>query len=159
MKIEKDISDLTEYIKGIEPQVVAFMDETAREALMRQKAGHAYEPKNTKRKDMLKTATDIAEYKSGKRGRPYTNHTVNLESTLGYVITYDGKEKQRFVLNPENSPEAAAAASQLLDNAPRPITGIVIGDAMYYASFVSSKGYDVLDTAASYLIKALNEGK
>lgn len=37
MKIEKDISDLTKFIDGIEEEVVDFMDEKAREALIRQK--------------------------------------------------------------------------------------------------------------------------
>ena len=36
MQIEKDISDLTKFIDGIEEEVVDFMDEKAREALIRQ---------------------------------------------------------------------------------------------------------------------------
>ena len=68
MKIEKDISDLTKFIDGIEDEVVDFMDEKAREALIRQKE---------------------ARLLSGKRD--YLNHTCNLRSALGYVITYEGK--------------------------------------------------------------------
>ncbi|MFR4024922.1 MAG: hypothetical protein ACLTZY_03220 [Alistipes indistinctus] len=42
MKIEKDISDLTKFIDGIEEEVVDFMDEKAREALIRQKKRDYY---------------------------------------------------------------------------------------------------------------------
>ena len=37
MRIKKDISDLSKFIDGIEGEVVDFMDEKAREALIRQK--------------------------------------------------------------------------------------------------------------------------
>ena len=37
MKIGKDIADLDKFINGIEDEVVDFMDEKAREALIRQK--------------------------------------------------------------------------------------------------------------------------
>ena len=58
MKIEKDISDLSKFIDGIQGEVVDFMDEKAREALIRQKE---------------------ARLLSGKRD--YLNHTWNLRSS------------------------------------------------------------------------------
>lgn len=131
MKIKKDISDLTKYIKGIEPEIVVFIDEKAHEALMLQ-----------------------------KEKSDYRNHTWNLRSALGYVVTYNGKEKRRFI-GDQNHPDLTAAieANKLLDEVSKAGTGVVFGDGMYYASFVSSKGYDVIDTAESYLSKALNKGK
>ena len=108
MKIEKDISDLSKFIDGIQGEVVDFMDEKAREAVKLQQVE-----------------------------ANYRNHTWNLRSSLGYVVTYDGKEKR-------------------LDEVNKSGTSIVFADGMFYASFVSSKGYDVLDTAQSYLVKALN---
>ena len=62
MKIEKDISDLTKFIDGIEEEVVDFMDEKAREALIRQKE---------------------ARLLSGKRD--YLNHTWNLRLSLIHI--------------------------------------------------------------------------
>ena len=38
MKIEKDIADLDSFIKGIEPEVVGFLDEQARQAVALQQA-------------------------------------------------------------------------------------------------------------------------
>lgn len=131
MKIDKDISDLTEFIKGIEPEVVEFMDEKAHEALILQ-----------------------------KEQSDYLNHTWNLRSALGYVITYNGKEKRRFV-GDQNHPDPTAAieVNKLLNEENKAGTSVIFGDGMYYASFVSSKGYDVIDTAESYLIKELNGRK
>ena len=114
MKIEKDISDLSKFIDGIQGEVVDFMDEKAREAVKLQQVE-----------------------------ANYRNHTWNLRSSLGYVVTYDGKEKRRYISGMNYGDEAAEAIKKWLDG-------------MFYASFVSSKGYDVLDTAQSYLVKALN---
>ena len=120
MKIEKDIADLDKFIGGIEPEVVGFLDEKAHEALIRQKASRLLTNK-----------------------RDYLNHTWNLRSGLGYVVTYNGKEKKRFIADRNHpDPRAAEATNKLLN-----------------ASFVSSKGYDVIDTAELYLAQALNDKK
>ena len=133
MKIKKDIADLKAFMDNIEDEVVDFMDEKAHEALIEQKA---------------------ARLLSGKRD--YLNHTWNLRSSLGYVVTYDGKEKRRYISGMNYGDEAAEAIKKWLDEVNKSGTSIVFADGMFYASFVSSKGYDVLDTAQSYLVKALN---
>ena len=71
MKIKKDIADLKAFMDNIEDEVVDFMDEKAHEALIEQKA---------------------ARLLSGKRD--YLNHTWNLRSSLGYAVTYNGKENR-----------------------------------------------------------------
>lgn len=137
MKIQKDIADLDKFIDGIEGEVVDFMDEKAREALIRQKE---------------------ARLLSGKRD--YLNHTWNLGSALGYVVTYDGKEKRRFI-GDQNHPDPTAAieTNKVLNEENKAGTSIIFADGMYYAGFVSSKGYDVIDTAELFLDKALNGRK
>ena len=132
MKIEKDIADLDKFIGGIEPEVVGFLDEKAHEALIRQKASRLLTNK-----------------------RDYLNRTWNLRSGLGYV-----KEKKRFIADRNHpDPRAAEATNKLLNEESKAGTGIIFGDGMFYASFVSSKGYDVIDTAELYLAQALNDKK
>ena len=137
MKIGKDIADLDKFINGIEDEVVDFMDEKAREALIRQKE---------------------ARLLSGKRD--CLNLTWNLRSALGYVVTYEGKEKRRFI-GDQNHPDPTAAieTNKVLNEENKAGTSIIFADGMYYAGFVSSKGYDVIDTAELFLDKALNERK
>ena len=127
MRIKKDISDLSKFIDGIQGEVVDFMDEKAREAVKLQQVE-----------------------------ANYRNHTWNLRSSLGYVVTYDGKEKRRYISGMNYGDEAAEAIKKWLDEVNKSGTSTVFADGMFYASFVSSKGYDVLDTAQSYLVKALN---
>lgn len=127
MRIKKDISDLSKFIDGIQGEVVDFMDEKAREAVK------------------------LQQVKAN-----YRNHTWNLRSSLGYVVTYDGKEKRRYISGMNYGDEAVEAIKKWLDEVNKSGTSIVFADGMFYASFVSSKGYDVLDTAQSYLVKALN---
>ena len=134
MKIKKDIADLKAFMDNIEDEVVDFMDEKAHEALIEQKA---------------------ARLLSGKRD--YLNHTWNLRSSLGYVVTYDGKEKRRYISGMNYGDEAAAAITKWLNEVNKAGTSIVFADGMFYASFVSSKGYDVIDTAEAYLKRELNK--
>lgn len=130
MKIQKDIADLNKFIDSIEGEVVDFMDEKAREAVKLQQVE-----------------------------ADYRNHTWNLRSSLGYVVTYDGKEKRRYISGMNYGDEAAKAINMWLNEVNKSGTSIVFADGMFYASFVSSKGYDVIDTAESYLVKALNGRK
>ena len=86
MKIEKDISDLSKFIDGIQGEVVDFMDEKAREAVKLQQVE-----------------------------ANYRNHTWNLRSSLGYVVTYDGKEKRRYISGMNYGDEAAEAIKKWLE--------------------------------------------
>ena len=134
MKIKKDIADLKAFMDNIEDEVVDFMDEKAHEALIEQKA---------------------ARLLSGKRD--YLNHTWNLRSSLGYAVTYNGKEKRRFIGDQNHTdPTAGVEANKALNEVNKAGTGVIFVDGMDYASFVSSKGYDVIDTAEAYLKRELN---
>lgn len=88
----------------------------------------------------------------------YKDQTGNLRSSLGYVVAIDGKVVQISDFAPseqktEKTPDKAtgqregkAYARQLLDKFPTGIVLLVVA-GMNYASYVSAKGYDVLDSA------------
>ncbi len=88
----------------------------------------------------------------------YKDQTGNLRSSLGYVVAIDGKIVQISDFAPseqktEKTPDKAtgqregkAYARQLLDKFPTGIVLLVVA-GMNYASYVSAKGYDVLDSA------------
>lgn len=88
----------------------------------------------------------------------YKDQTGNLRSSLGYVVAIDGKVVQMSDFAPsdkktEKTPdkvtgqrEGKAYAQQLLDKFPTGIVLLVVA-GMNYASYVSAKGYDVLDSA------------
>lgn len=93
---------------------------------------------------------------SGKRD--YLNHTWNLRSSLGYAVTYNGKEKRRFIGDQNHTdPTAGVEANKALNEVNKAGTGVIFVDGMDYASFISSKGYDVIDTAEAYLKRELNK--
>lgn len=52
---------------------------------------------------------------------------------------------------------AEAKTNKTLDKADKSGTGLIIADGMPYASFVSSKGYDVLDSGLLHADKVLNK--
>lgn len=88
----------------------------------------------------------------------YKDQTGNLRSSLGYVVAIDGNVVQISDFAPseqktEKTPDKAtgqregkAYARQLLDKFPTGIVLLVVA-GMNYASYVSAKGYDVLDSA------------
>lgn len=86
----------------------------------------------------------------------YLNHTQNLRNAPGYAVIVNGEEVARNVPADGAHGEAKAKTNKTLDNADKSGTGIIIADGMEYASFVSSKGYDVIDSALLHANKVLN---
>lgn len=86
----------------------------------------------------------------------YLNHTLNLRNAPGYAVVVNGEEIARNVPADGAHGEAKAKTNKTLDNADKSGTGIIIADGMEYASFVSSKGYDVVDSALLHANKVLN---
>lgn len=86
----------------------------------------------------------------------YLNHTLNLRNAPGYAVVVNGEEVARNVPADGAHGEAKAKTNKTLDNADKSGTGIIIADGMEYASFVSSKGYDVVDSALLHASKVLN---
>lgn len=132
MKIKKDISGIDKFIESIPNIVVDHIYERGLQAVERQKEKHTYQ-----------------------------NRTFNLDNAGGISVFYNGRERLRYigVTNPETATQAREATDRVLDSMNKSGTGIIFADGMFYASYVDSKGYDVVDTAYDYLKKNLCEEK
>ncbi len=83
--------------------------------------------------------------------KSYTDQTGNLRSSLGYVVAVDGEVVQTsdFEIVKEGadgSTNGKSYALELVKQFPEGIVLIVVA-GMNYASYVSAKGYDVLDSS------------
>lgn len=81
----------------------------------------------------------------------YKDQTGNLRSSIGYVVSVDGEivQMSSFDVVKEGGDGAKggkAYATQLVADFPQGIVLIVVA-GMNYASYVSAKGYDVLDSS------------
>lgn len=128
MKIEAKLTGLGEFKELIQSNVKEAMIEAGEEALQVQKVES-----------------------------DYLNHTHNLRNAPGYAVVVNGEEVARNVPADGAHGESETKTNKTLDNADKSGTGVIIADGMEYASFVSSKGYDVLDSALLHASKVLNE--
>lgn len=92
-----------------------------------------------------------------KQESDYLNHTFDLRNAPGYAVTIDGEEVARNVPADGEHGEAEAKTNKTLDKADKSGTGLILADGMEYASFVSAKGYDVLDSGLLHADKVLNQ--
>ena len=81
----------------------------------------------------------------------YKDQTGNLRSSIGYVVSADGEIVQMSSFDTvkegrEGSRGGKEYAMQLVRDFPHGIVLIVVA-GMNYASYVSAKGYDVLDSS------------
>ncbi len=81
----------------------------------------------------------------------YKDQTGNLRSSVGYVLVVDGKVVKSSSFETvkgggQGSSEGRAYVQTLVSKFPQGIALIVVA-GMNYASYVSAKGYNVLDTA------------
>ena len=81
----------------------------------------------------------------------YKDQTGNLRSSIGYVVAVDGEIVQMSSFDTvkegrEGSQGGKEYAMQLVWDFPHGIVLIVVA-GMNYASYVSAKGYDVLDSS------------
>lgn len=81
----------------------------------------------------------------------YKDQTGNLRSSVGYVIVVDGKVVKSSSFETvkgggQGSSEGRAYVQTLVSKFPQGIALIVVA-GMNYASYVSARGYNVLDTA------------
>ena len=75
----------------------------------------------------------------------YTDHTGNLRNSTGYVIAVDGQVTTRAGFDSKN--EDGAAFAEQLARTTEGKAVLVVCAGMSYATYVSARGYDVLDSA------------
>lgn len=75
----------------------------------------------------------------------YTDRTKNLRNSTGYVIAVDGQIIARAGFSSKNE-DGAAFAEQLARTTDGKAV-LVVCAGMNYATYVSKRGYDVLDSA------------
>ena len=80
----------------------------------------------------------------------YKNHTWNLRNAPGFCVVRGGKIVHVEVGDDGGHPEARKNTENLLIYSEHPQDGLYLADGMFYASFVESKGYDVLRNAILY---------
>lgn len=87
----------------------------------------------------------------------YIDWTANLRSSIGYVVVVDGEIVVSSAFQAErgekgNGEEGARRgrefAQGLASRVPEGKMALILVAGMHYAAYVSSKGYDVLNTAA-----------
>lgn len=81
----------------------------------------------------------------------YKDQTGNLRSSIGYVVTVDGRianqsDFETVKKGGDGSKQGAAFAKQLVRRFPKGICLIVVA-GMEYAVHVKNRGYDVLDSS------------
>lgn len=89
--------------------------------------------------------------KTARGTNSYKDQTGNLRSSLGYVIVNDGNVVsqsgfKKVKKGSDGTSTGEKYAMELARAYPRGMALIVVA-GMHYASYVSAKGYDVLDSA------------
>lgn len=133
MKVKKDITDLDDFIKEV-PRVFG-----------------------ERLKDIAENAIQKQKIENDSSKKTYQNHTWNLRNAPGYSVIVRGEEIFRNVPADADHGKAKAETEKLLNKVPKEGTKITVADGMFYASFVNSKGFDVLDTAVINVKKELEE--
>lgn len=133
MKVTVDLSGLDEFVEEVDENATELMKEAAQRAVYMQKERNVSNKKT------------------------YQNHTWNLRNAPGAAIVRDGKIVDLYVPADGGHSEAKNKTEAMLIFGNKPKDGIVVADGMEYASFVSSKGFDVLDSASLTLEKELKQ--
>lgn len=127
MEFKGDVSGLDELIQLVEEEYFSKLIEIGKECIR------------------------IAQNSRGNNGlKEYQNHTFNLRNAPGACVVRDGKIIWMHVAADSSHSEARDETENLLIYSEKPKDGLYLADGMPYASFVRSKGYDVLDSAILY---------
>lgn len=92
-----------------------------------------------------------------KENGEYKNHTHNLRNAPGYAVVKDGKIIKMEVPADGNHAEARKETEDFINNGEKPQNGLILADGMPYASFVESKGFNVLSGAALHAEAKFND--
>lgn len=104
---------------------------------------------------LIEIGRDAIRY--AQQNGEYKNHTWNLRNAPGFCIVRNGKIVHLEVGDDGGHPEAKTNTENLLIYSEHPQDGLYLADGMFYASFVESKGYDVLRNAINYARKMVNK--
>lgn len=105
-----------------------------------------------------RNAVKFAQKSRGGNGlKEYKNHTWNLRNAPGFCIVRGGKVIMVEVGDDGGHPEARKNTENLLIYSEHPKDGLYLADGMSYASFVESKGYDVLRNAILFAERQVNK--
>lgn len=94
--------------------------------------------------------------KYAKENGEYKNRTGRLRNAPGYAVVKDGEIIKMEVPADGNQPEARRETENFLLYGKKSQNGLILADGMKYASFVESKGFDVLGGAALHARAELN---
>ena len=133
MKVTVDLSGLDEFVEEVDENATELMKEAAQRAVYMQKERNVSNKKT------------------------YQNHTWNLRNAPGAAIVRDGKIVDLYIPADGEHLLAKNRTEAMLIFGSKPKDGVVVADGMEYASFVSSKGFDVLDSASLTVEKELKE--
>lgn len=97
---------------------------------------------------LIEIGRDAVKY--AKYNGQYRNHTWNLRNAPGFCVVRDGRIVHLEVGDDGGHPEAKTNTENLLIYSEHPQDGLYLADGMFYASFVESKGYDVLRNSIFY---------
>lgn len=133
MKVTVDLSGLDEFVEEVDENATELMKEAAQRAVYTQKERNVSNKKT------------------------YQNHTWNLRNAPGAAIVRDGNIVDLYIPADGEHLLAKNRTEAMLIFGSKPKDGVVFADGMEYASFVSSKGFDVLDSASLTVEKELKE--
>ena len=102
--------------------------------------------------ELWDTVADIGRdaVRFAKENGEYKNHTHNLRNAPGYAVVKDGEIIKMEVPADGNHAEARKETENFINNGEKPQNGLILADGMPYASFVESKGFEVLSGAARH---------
>jgi hypothetical protein len=87
----------------------------------------------------------------------YQNRTGNLRNGNGFCIVRDGEVIKMEVLTDGAHPEAVQQTENLLLYSNKPEDGLYLANGMDYASFVESRGYEVLMSKKLYAARQIKK--
>ncbi|SMG32249.1 hypothetical protein [Sphingobacterium psychroaquaticum] len=111
---------------------------------------------------VLERSVELVRNKISEGGDAYQDHTGNLRSSTGFIITKDGKVVHKSFKESPVGTDKQTGLSEGLKSALselRPSQGyaVVLVSGMEYASWVQSKGFDVLRGAYMGLDQILQQ--
>ena len=105
-------------------------------------------------------AIEVARTTSLK-GKDFTDRTGNLRSSMGYVIAFNGAVMHRAGFSTVNKgAQGAHEGAQYCEQVAKTFShgyALVVAAGMHYATYVSARGYDVLDSAETIAVNLANQ--